>query len=378
MTTVTLTQPSVAPAAGTSSPAGSAAPRAHVGAGVTPMVTLRGLTKSFPVRRDWRQALRHPTARDHFPVLRDVSLDIQPGEFFGLLGPNGAGKSTLFKTLATLILPDGGTVVIDGLDVVREAGRVRRTVALVGTDDRSLFWRATASDNLALYATLHGLRGADARRRVAEALETVELADTGRRMVGQFSSGMKQRLLIARALLPRPRVLLLDEPTRSLDPISARRFRAFLRTELAERQRCTLLLATHNPEEALDLCDRVAVLHHGRLLAVGPADSLVARYGEDRYGVAVPAAQLPRLLGLLAAQSIAPVTVTPLPSDERGHGDAPDRVEAVIPGAGPTSTATIRMLLDGGVDVLWFERVGLTLADLLERVVRGGGPPADA
>jgi hypothetical protein len=94
--------------------------------------------------------------------------------------------------------------------------------------------------------------------------------------------------------------------------------------------------------------------------------------------VAVPAAQLPRLLGLLAAQSIAPVTVTPLPSDERGHGAAPDRVEVVIPGTGPRPTATIRMLLDGGVDVLWFERVGLTLADLLERVVRGGGPPADA
>ncbi|MHB1224485.1 MAG: ABC transporter ATP-binding protein [Gemmatimonadaceae bacterium] len=378
MTAVTFTPPTVAPPAGTSSPGAAAAPRTPADAGGAPMVSLREVTKSFPVRRDWRQAIRHPTARDGFPVLRDVSLTIQPGEFFGLLGPNGAGKSTLFKTLATLILPDGGTVVIDGHDVVREAGRVRRLVALVGTDERSLFWRATASDNLALYATLHGLRGAEARRRVAESLETVELADTGRRMVGQFSSGMKQRLLIARALLPRPRVLLLDEPTRSLDPISARRFRAFLRTELAGRQRCTLLLATHNPEEALDLCDRVAVLHHGRLLAVGPADALVARYGEDRYSVAVPAAQSPRLLGLLAAHAIAPVTVTPLPPDERARGDDRDRVEVVIPAAGPTSTATIRMLLDGGVDVLWFERVGLTLADLLERVVRGGGPPADA
>ena len=349
-------------------------PRPRDRAGAPPMVVLRGLAKSFAVRRDWRQALRHPATRESFPVLRDVSLDVQPGEFFGLLGPNGAGKSTLFKTLATLILPDSGSVVIDGHDVVGDADRVRRLVALVGTDERSLFWRATASENLELYATLHGLRGAVARRRVSESLETVELADTGRRMVGQFSSGMKQRLLIARALLPGPRVLLLDEPTRSLDPISARRFRAFLRTELAERQRCTLLLATHNPEEALDLCDRVAVLHHGRLLAIGPADSLVAQYGEDHYRVAVPRAQLALLLRILGASAIVPADVAPLPLDDPAH----EHAEVVIPGAGVASTTIMRALLDGGVDVLWFERVGLTLADLLERVVRSGGTPADA
>lgn len=341
---------------------------------VAPMVSVRRLEKSFPIRRDWRQLLRRPAAHEYLPVLRDVTLDVHPGEFFGLLGPNGAGKSTLFRTLATLILPDKGEVIVDGLDVVRDAGRVRRLVALVGTDERSLFWRATASENLDLYATLHGLRGSNARARVAEALETVELADTGRRMVGQFSSGMKQRLLIARALLHRPRVLLLDEPTRSLDPISARRFRSFLRSELAERQRCTILLATHNPEEALDLCDRVAVLHRGRLLASGPADELVARYGEQRYRVGVPSAQLPLLLDVLRSTGADPTEITSQPLEGADRQVA----EVIILGGEVDSTSVIRILLDAAIELHWFERVGLTLADLLERVVRDGGGSADA
>jgi len=338
------------------------------------MVSLRGLDKSFPVRTGWRQLLRLTAAHDSLPVLCNVTLDVRAGEFFGLLGPNGAGKSTLFRTLATLILPDGGEVTVDGLDVVREAERVRRLVALVGTDERSLFWRATATENLELYATLHGLRGATARARVAGALETVELADTGNRMVGQFSSGMKQRLLIARALLHRPRILLLDEPTRSLDPISARRFRTFLRAELAQRQRCTILLATHNPEEALDLCDRVAVLHLGRLLASGPADELMARYGEQRYRVGVPWTQLPTLQRALRTMGVVPTELTSPSPDRTGRQLA----EVIIPAGEAASTSIIRTLLDGELDVLWFERVGLTLADLLERVVRGGGAPNDA
>src|SRR5690606_25256479 len=129
----------------------------------------------------------------------------------------------------------------------------------------------------------HGLRGREAEARVGELLRVVALADTGEKMVGSFSSGMKQRLLIARALLSRPRILLLDEPTRSLDPLSARDFRAFLREEIAGQQGCSVILATHSAEEALNLCDRLAVLRKGELLAIGPAEELARRYGEERY-----------------------------------------------------------------------------------------------
>ncbi|HSH46152.1 MAG TPA: ABC transporter ATP-binding protein, partial [Longimicrobiales bacterium] len=230
-----------------------------------PVVRVRGLTKTFPVRRSWRDLIREPFTRpERITALRDIHFDVGPAEFFGLLGANGAGKTTLFKMLAAQLLPDEGTALVKGFDVVREAAEVRRILTPVVADERSLNWRLTARQNLELFASLYGLRGPAADERVTSLLETVELTDTGTKMVGAFSSGMKQRLLIARALLGNPRVLLLDEPTRSLDPVSARRFRRFLREELAARQGCTVLLATHSADEAFDLCDRVAILDRGR------------------------------------------------------------------------------------------------------------------
>ncbi|HEX6964410.1 MAG TPA: ABC transporter ATP-binding protein, partial [Gemmatimonadaceae bacterium] len=231
-------------------------------------VRVEGLTKRFRVRRRWSEMLRHPWAHEYAMAVRDLSWEVRRGEFFGLLGPNGAGKTTVFKMLMTSTTPDAGRALVHGYDVVREAGRVRALVGCVLANDRSLYWRLSAAENLRLYAALYNLHGARARDRVRELLRVVELDDTGEKMVAEFSSGMKQRLLIARALLSEPSVLLLDEPTRSLDPLSARRFRDFLRTEIAGNQGCTVLLATHSSEEAMELCDRVAVLDRGRLLAL--------------------------------------------------------------------------------------------------------------
>src|SRR5690606_10731394 len=154
-------------------------------------------------------------------VVDHVSFDVNTAEFFGLLGANGAGKTTLFRMLGTQLLPDGGTAQIDGRDIVRESRAVRELLTPVVADERSLNWRLTASENLDLFATLYGIPREQRRARVRELLERVELHEAGSKMVGTFSSGMKQRLLIARALLPNPRVLLLDEPTRSLDAVSA-------------------------------------------------------------------------------------------------------------------------------------------------------------
>src|SRR5690606_16435818 len=134
-------------------------------------------------------------------------------------------------------------------------------------------------------AALYGLGRAAERRRIDEVLETVELADAAERPAAHYSSGMRQRLLLARALIAQPQILLLDEPTRSLDPISAVRFRAFLRDEVVGRLGCTVLLATHSAEEAMGLCDRIAVLNHGRLLAIGPAAQLAERVAADRYRI---------------------------------------------------------------------------------------------
>src|SRR5690606_27038464 len=151
---------------------------------------------------------------------------------------------------ATLVTPDHGTVRVEGLDVVRDAAAVRRALVPVVADERSLRWRLNAYENLRLYAVLYRVPAARLRSRIQEVLEVVGLEATGHKMVGQFSSGMRQRLLVARALLSSPRVLLLDEPTRGLDPLSARALRAFLKDDLCRRQGRTVLLATHNAEEA--------------------------------------------------------------------------------------------------------------------------------
>jgi ABC-2 type transport system ATP-binding protein len=331
-----------------------------------PVVVVEGISKQFALRRGLRETILHPGRREHFAALRGVSFAVQPGEFFGLLGPNGAGKTTLFKTLSTLILPDSGSATICGLDVETEADQVRRLLAAVTTDERSLFWRVSAADNLEMYAALHGLDRREAKRRARETLEIVGLSDVGTRMVGGFSSGMKQRLLIGRALIARPRVLLLDEPTRSLDPLSARTLRQFLRDELVTRQGCTVLLATHNAEEALDLCDRVGVLYKGELLATGPAVELARQHGDPRYRIEVPPEQIALLVSSLSSAGLDPM-------ERDAPSGASAAVEVNVHGGSDGAADLLRTLVLDGVRVACFERVGLSLADLIERVASTRG-----
>lgn len=304
---------------------------------------------------------RHPFIRVLQTSVAAVSFDVQAGEFFGLLGPNGAGKTTLLKMLATFILPDEGDVRIDGYDVQREPDAVRARVAPVIANERSLYWRLTARENLELFAHLWRVPAGDVARRIAEVLDVVGLADTGRKMVGQFSSGMLQRLLIARALLPEPRVLLLDEPTRSLDPVSAREFRRFLREELSARRNCAVIIATHNADEALELCTRVGVMNAGKLLAIGTARDLVHRVGDDRYVIWTQTPDHPALLGMDRAKIAA--------TDESlRSGWTPVSVRAA--GGEHASADVLARLVQAGVSVSRFERANVSLAELIEAVIR--------
>jgi len=314
----------------------------------------------------------HPFRNEYTPVVQSVTCDIHEGEFFGLLGPNGAGKTTLFKMLATLVTADAGTATVGGFDVVREASRVRDILAPVIADERSLHWRLTARENLQLFAALHGLRGDAAARRVEELLAIVGLGDASSRMVNAFSSGMKQRLLIARSLLTRPRVLLLDEPTRSLDPLSARTFRTFLREDVALGQGCTVLLATHNAEEALDLCDRVGVLDRGNLLAVGPASQLMRELGEQRYRMWTRTPDHPAISALAAGEVIQHLGAPEPEADGWSH------IDMEVPGGMERAAHVVDVLTCGGVSIARFEHVELSLADLLERIVERGRVGEDA
>ncbi|MCG8469489.1 MAG: ABC transporter ATP-binding protein [Gemmatimonadetes bacterium] len=335
------------------------------------IVRVEGLGKRFPIRAGASHLIRQPfrwTLGSH-QVLDAVRFEVRPDECFGLLGPNGAGKTTLFKILSTLVLPDEGSADVAGHDVVSQAGAVRRALTPVIADERSLNWRLSGEQNLALYASLYGLAADAAAAEVRRLLAAVGLSETGSKMVGTYSSGMKQRLLIARALLSRPKVLLLDEPTRSLDPISARDFRRFLREEIIARQGCAVLLATHNSEEAFELCDRLAVLHRGRLVAQGTATELARQVGPDRLRVVVSEADRDRAHRLLE-RALEPEAI------ERVHETEHEEPGWVALGfsfpAGAEGTAALsERFARAGIAVAELTRVALPLADLIDRLVRG-------
>jgi len=331
------------------------------------LVRVEGLVKRFPRRRSWSETIRHPLHVERIDVLRGISLEVRRGEFFGLLGPNGAGKTTLFKILATLVLPESGGVSVAGIDALADPSAVRAMLTPVIADERSLNWRLTAPENLQLFAALHGIPPRERGPMIQGLLERVGLGPASGRMVGTFSSGMKQRLLIARALLSRPSVLLLDEPTRSLDPVSARDFRKFLREEVVGRQGCTVLLATHDADEAFELCDRLAVLNRGSIVARGTVAELSNLAGERRYRILVGAASAAAALAQLEHAGLPPFAQ----SDNSEQGWV--FLEGEIPG-GPASAAEMaRRLVGGGIPVGEFAKVPVSLADLIEGLVRKGG-----
>ncbi len=344
---------------------GDSVPREPVSG--TALVRVEGLAKSFPVRQSWAATIRNPLHRPRLEVLRGISLHVRRGEFFGLLGPNGAGKTTLFKILATLVQPEAGQIDVAGIDALRHPDQVRKLLTPVIADERSLNWRLTGVDNLRLFAALYGVPTRDRGTAARRMLDTVGLSQTGDQLVGTYSSGMKQRLLIARALLSRPSVLLLDEPTRSLDPVSARDFRRFLREEIAGRQGCTVMLATHDADEALELCDRLALLHRGRLVAQGTAAELTAIAGEHRYRIVLPQGQESDARSILARRSLETFRMA---SQQATDGWV--TFEGEIPGGATTSAAVLRDLSAGGISVAEFGRVPLPLADLIERLVERG------
>jgi ABC-2 type transport system ATP-binding protein len=204
-------------------------------------------------------------------AVRGVSFEIHEGELFGLLGPNGAGKTTTIKMLITLLLPTAGTARVLGYDVAREPREVRRRIGYVFGGDRGLYERLSALDNLRYFAELYGVEPREQRRRIDFVLDLVGLAGRERERVEGYSRGMRQRLHVARGLLHDPPVVFLDEPTIGVDPVGARDLRATI-ASLVEAGK-TVLLTTHYMFEADALCDRIAVIAHGRIVANGtPAD----------------------------------------------------------------------------------------------------------
>ncbi len=237
-------------------------------------ISTRELTKRFPRSAGYRDLIPF-RERSRVTAVDGVNLEVAPGELFGLLGPNGAGKTTLIKLLCCLVLPSSGTAEVFGRDIRRQEQAVKQVVGMVSTEERSFYWRLTGRENLHFYASLYHLSPEAARERIERLLDLVGLAEEGDVRFQNYSTGMRQKLAIARGLLSDPRLLFVDEPTRSLDPLSAQAVRSFLKEKVAAAGK-TVVLATHNLAEAEQLCDRMAIMEHGRIRAVGSVQDLRA------------------------------------------------------------------------------------------------------
>lgn len=231
------------------------------------------LTKTFDHRGGLLNALRKKDRRT-ITAVDDIDLEIREHELVGLLGPNGAGKTSFIKILSTLLLPDRGTAHVNGWDILKNPFEVRMSIGLTLSSERQLYWKLTPRENLTYFASLYLLPRADIKERVEDLLTLLDLGKQADDLVENLSSGNKQKVALARALLNDPPILFLDEPTIGLDPSFSGQFREMIKKEINKTKKKTILLTTHYMEEADQLCDRIAFINEGRVAALDTPKNL--------------------------------------------------------------------------------------------------------
>jgi ABC-2 type transport system ATP-binding protein len=236
-----------------------------------PAIEVDDLTKVYPAHRSmFGPGQPEKCAVDH------VTLRVDEGEIFGLVGPNGAGKTTLIRMLSTMVLPTSGTARIGGYDVMKSEKEARGLVGVVSSNERSFYWRLTGRENLRFFTRLHQMPDREADPWRDELIERLGLGRMADRRFDHYSTGEKQRMAIARGLLGRPKVLLMDEPTKGVDPVGAAEIVELIQGPVRELWNPTILVTSHNLAEIERLCGRVALMHRGRIAALGAIDELRA------------------------------------------------------------------------------------------------------
>ena len=277
----------------------------------SPAIDVRGIRRVYNVK---------PTS---VVALQGVDLEVPPGEFFGLLGPNGAGKTTLIKILTTLLLPSSGTARIFGFDVERQTKQIRRIMNMVAGGEQSGYGILTVREQLWMFSQFYGLPSKDGWRRVDELIEAVGLDEQKEQRVATLSTGQRQKMNFARGLLNDPWIFFLDEPTLGLDVSAARSVRELVLAWKAAVPGRTVLLTTHYMAEADELCDRIAIVDHGRILALGTPDELKKRVQRE----SVFRLELDRLDGGPAALKRLPGVVSAATASAEGDGRERQTVE---------------------------------------------------
>jgi ABC-2 type transport system ATP-binding protein len=257
-------------------------------------------------------------------ALVGVDLDVASGEFFGLLGPNGAGKTTLIKILTTLLLPSAGTARIFGFDVARDEKKIRRIMNMVAGGEQSGYGILTVREQLWMFSQFYGLSRRDGWRRVDELIDAVGMGDERLQRVSTLSTGQRQKMNFARGLLNDPWILFLDEPTLGLDVSAARAVRELVTAWKAAVPGRTVLLTTHYMAEADELCERIAIVDHGRILAIGTPDELKRRVQRE----SIFRLEVDRLDGGPAALTRLPGVVSAAAASD--HGGPVDRQRVVV------------------------------------------------
>jgi ABC-2 type transport system ATP-binding protein len=244
---------------------------------IPPIISVRDVTMRFPITKRYREMAMHPLRpRRTCTALAGVTLEIDEGDRIAVLGPNGAGKTTLLKLIGGLLLPTGGEIIVNGFSTVHHNSEARKSVGFVLNEERSFFWRLTGVQNLEFFGALDNLWGSDLRDRIHELMSLVGLEDSEDKPIAAYSSGMKQRLALARGLIAEPGVLILDEPTRTLDPVACDELIDLILSRIHKDSHKTLLIATHRLEEAVKLCNKILVIDGGRLRAFDCIAGLIA------------------------------------------------------------------------------------------------------
>lgn len=319
------------------------------------------LSKSYPVPRPLWSLLRRRIQGDSIQALDRISFSMAQGEILGLLGPNGAGKTTLINILCTLLTPTSGEVRIGGHDLRTSSEQARKLVGLVTSNERSFYWRLTGRQNLRFFAKLYHVSDAAAGRRIAEFLEALDLTDFADQRFDSYSTGIRQRFAFARALLHKPRILFMDEPTKGLDPNASRSLLQLIQERILEIWQPTIIITSHNLTEIETLCDRVAILDHGRLLRIGTIGELARSIRSyETYAVQVVGADQKMLegLGTLLGPDRVHVREGSALTLELGLGDG-----------NRSLSRALQYILDHGVEIRRCEPMKVSLADIFRETV---------
>ena len=309
-------------------------------------------------------------------ALGGVDLDVQPGEFFGLLGPNGAGKTTLIKILTTLLLPSEGTAKVFGFDVARETKKIRRIMNMVAGGEQSGYGILTVREQLWMFSQFYGLPSRDGWRRVDELIDAVALGPQREQKVSTLSTGQRQRMNFARGLLNDPWIFFLDEPTLGLDVSAARSVRELVLQWKAVVPERTVLLTTHYMAEADELCERIAIVDHGRILAIGSPDELKRRVQRE----SIFRLELDRLDDGSAALTRLPGVVSAAPAADDSEAAAERQTVAInlVLEDDAALGGVVAALGGSGSHILALRKSEPTLEDVFVELVGRGFEEADA